>query len=269
VAQASVSGPVEFTVSAGDGQGGATHQTSSVTVCAAPEHWGAEHNSCLSPIEFTSNPPAGIDLGQTYTYQVTATHTQGLPLTYNLADLQAGVPRPAGMAINPQTGLVSWPVQAQGVTDGYFSFKVIATDSNGYATPQEVQVNVCIPPANWSEEFGSCRGAVRITSTQPVFGLDVGQTFTYQVVATEAVPEGLPITYSLENVYPESSGLSIDPNTGLISWVAVENPDMPGWSDVQFQITAIDSLGQRESQYGYLTVCTPPLHYVEASGGCE
>jgi len=104
-----------------------------------------------------------------------------------------------------------------------------------------------------------------------VYGLDVGQTFTYQIVATEAVAEGLPITYNLDSVYPENSGLSLDPNTGLMTWVAVEDPNNPGYSELQFTVTASDTLGQQESQNGYLIVCSPPMHYNDSPDvkGCE
>ena len=276
-AQASVSGSVTFTVKALDGQGGVTQKTWPLLVCAAPEIW--DGSVCKGPIEFTSTPfPGGLDVGQTYQYQVSTTHANGLSVTYSLGGGTNNptdtnpipIPKPAGMSINPQTGLISWVSEPQPAeTSGTAYFSVIATDSQGYVSnPKQFgQVQVCVPPFNWDDTMGYCRGPLRITSTQPVLGLDVGQTFSYQVTTTEANPAGLPITYKLDYLQPEGTNMSIDANTGLITWVAAEDPNNIG-AQIQYQVNVSDSLGQTESQSGYLTVCVPPQHWNAENQGC-
>ncbi len=273
LAQATASGLVSFTIKAFDEQGGVAQTNWSITVCAAPEIW--DGSACKGPIDFTSYPPPGLDVGQTYQYQVTTTHTNGLPVTYSLGDelldpsdhSRQPTPKPASMSIDSQTGLINWVAEAPPIEVGAAYFSVIATDSQGYVSKQGGQIQVCVPPYNWDENMGTCRGPLRITSTQPVFGLDVGQTFSYQVTATEANPAGLPITYSLNNLYPETINMTIDANTGLITWVAAEDPNNIG-AQIQYQITVTDTLGQVESQSGYLTVCAPPQHWNAENQGC-
>ncbi len=269
LAQASESGQINFTVNVSD-QAYTAQQEVAFTVCTTPEFWSVDYGACKGPIEFTSTPTFGVDAGQPYNYQAIATHAKGLPLTYSLADNQeAGVPKPADMSIDPQTGLISWTAQPQPAETGdYASFAIIATDSNGFSLPQTMQVRVCESGSNWDPNLSTCRGDVRITSTQSILGLDVGQTFTYQVIATEANTAGLPITYSLSNLYPESINMNIDSSTGLITWVAAEDPNNIG-APITFTITATDTLGNQESQSGGLTLCVPPQHWSAEAGGCQ
>ncbi|MEQ1530113.1 MAG: putative Ig domain-containing protein, partial [Methylococcales bacterium] len=272
LAQASVTGPISFTIKASD-KAYTAQQEVSLTVCAAPELWDGG-SACISPIQFTSTPTWGVDVGQPYSYQVTATHAKGLPLTYSLADFpstsdQPMPPKPAGMTIDPQSGLISWIAKIQPAENGgYAYFAVIATDSNGYSTPQTVQALICASGTNFSEALGYCRGDVRIASTQPVFGLDVGQTFTYQVTATDEKPASLPITYSLSGFSPESLAMTIEADTGLITWVAATEL---GGQQISFTVTATDSQGQQEQQTSNLYVCAPPQHYIHSpeTQGCQ
>ncbi len=274
VAQASESNQINFIVNASDSTYTA-QQFVSLNVCVPPALWVASTEACINSIEFTSSPVGGIDAGQLYKYQVSTTHAKGLPITYSLGDYpstpdQAYPTKPNGMTIDySQTGLISWTAESQLANSGYAYFAVIATDSTGLSARQTLQVFVCESGTNWSETLSTCRGDVRITSVQPVQGLDVGQTFSYQVTATDEKPSSLPITYSLSSLYPESINMSIDANTGLINWVATatEDPNNPSVS-IQFVVTATDTLGQAESQGGSLTVCVPPQHWNAENQGC-
>ena len=55
-----------------------------------------------NPPTITSTPPATARFGSTYLYQVIATDPDADALTYSLPT------EPAGMSIDPGTGLVSW-----------------------------------------------------------------------------------------------------------------------------------------------------------------
>jgi hypothetical protein len=257
VAQAAASGPVPFTVKARDTETGSAVQEVSVMVCVDPEAIDLSSKSwCMQPIEFTSWPPEGVDAGQTYSHQATATHKKldRLPLSFSL------VGQPDGMNIDPATGAISWT--ARELPEGSVVFQIVATDSKGYSVKQEVGLTVCPAGTNWSETLGFCRGDVRITSTQPTLGLNVGETFTYQVTATDANPEGLPITYTLADA---PLGLNIDSTTGLINWVAVSEYT----GSFNFSVVATDRLGNSETQYGALSICVPPNHWSTEAQGCQ
>lgn len=268
-AQAQVSGPVAFTVNAKDILRNQTQQAVEVIVCAAPEHWNPANAACKGPIEFTSTPSWGIDTGQLYSYQVDAIHANGLAMSYSVADTPgADMAKPAGVSIDSQTGLLTWMAQAPAVEyGGYSYFDVVATDSNGYSSHQTVEVLVCGAGTNWGEAQGFCRGDVRITSTLAIAGLDVGENFSYQVTATDQNPAGQPIVYSLENLYPEDLSLTINPDSGLINWLA-EDVASHG-SYIAFTITATDKFGQSEQQNISLNVCSHPQHWNATEGYCQ
>ncbi len=262
--QAAASGPVSFTVNASDTVDSA-QQEINLMVCAAPEIWDGV-SACSTPITFTSEPSYGVDVGQTYQYQVTVIHAQGLPLTYSLGDLpgEGQPPKPAGISIDAQTGLISWMAQTlPAEAGGYASFSVTVTDSNGYSISQNVQVLVCESPTNWDATLQTCRGPVRITS-KPIGGLNnypEGQKFTYQMTATNSA--GLPLTYSLTDA-PEN--MTINASTGLIEWDVPVSQNLA----VQFTVIASDALGQQEQQAITLWTCPYPSHYEEKDGniGC-
>src|SRR5690606_27217124 len=86
-------GPSKLLVQASDGRGGTTTQAVTVTaVDAAANH---------AP-EISSAPRTKIPNGRTYVYLPAVTDEDNDPLTFALDD------GPAGMSIDPQTGLIAW-----------------------------------------------------------------------------------------------------------------------------------------------------------------
>jgi len=266
LAQVDVSTDVMFSVNASDGQGGTAKQNLHLLVCATPETFGTNatgNPACLSPIEFTAIPNYGVTAGQIYSYQAIAVHANGLGLTYSLAEAN-GSPMPAGITIDTQTGVVNWLATAQPDTGGYAVFNVVATDVNGYSVTQEVDVMVCDSFTVWDGEWGACRGPVIITSKPPVSGLNVDDSFDYQVAAADYHPDAGAIKYSLIAV-PDIA--TIDPDSGWIHWKAVDLTDNGGY--ISFTVTATDTLRNTDTPEPFgLTVCIPPYAWDEVSQGC-
>lgn len=77
-----------------------------------------------------STPPSGFENG-VYVYQVTATDPEGDTLTYSL------VKSPAGMTINPSTGLVRWEPPKQVSEKQEIFVKVSVDDGDGGTAFQE------------------------------------------------------------------------------------------------------------------------------------
>ncbi len=107
---------------------------------------------------------------------------------------------PAGMSINPTTGLVTWTP-----TDfGSFPVTVQVTDVLGQGMQQSFPIDVTLAPATEPP----------VITTQPVTSAIDGVAYIQPITAQD--PQGEAITFSLTN-YPD--GMSIDPNTGLIQWL--------------------------------------------------
>ena len=143
----------------------------------------------------TSDPVTVAVLNELYTYDVEAT---GNPEpTYSLSEA------PAGMTINSMSGLISWTPTAGG------DFEVTVIASNGILPDTEQMYTLTVTEG----EF-----APSITS-DPVTMALLNEMYTYDVDAT-----GNPVpAYSL-TTGPE--GMSIDPLSGVISWVPVELGDV-------------------------------------------
>lgn len=96
-------------------------------------------------VTITSYPPApGINLGQTWLYQVKATDSKGLPLSYSLIDA------PPGASIDAVTGKLSFLSPDPGV----FSFAVKASSDSGALAIQQLRVTVCAQGTYWMNGMG-------------------------------------------------------------------------------------------------------------------
>ncbi|UZR28777.1 Ig domain-containing protein [Methylococcus mesophilus] len=162
-----------YTVTVKDGKGGYATQTVTMTLrCPDGQHWefgtagggSGEHDhgpttrgSCVADtgVTITSQPPMGVTEGAVYNYQVSATSNKGLPLTYSLVSPFKG---PAGMSIDPNTGLLTWqagtyrtPTAARS-----YSFTVRADDGQGGSATQTVVGRVCRLPKTWHSDHGMC-----------------------------------------------------------------------------------------------------------------
>lgn len=154
-----------------------------------------ENNS--RPPVIASQPVTNGYVGRPYAYQVIATDpNSGDVLSYSLATA------PAGMGINPITGLIQWtPVFAQ---IGNHTVRVVVTDAAGAFAEQLYTVTVTDPPPNQPPV---------IASTAPT-GAAVEVPYTYAVIATDP-DAGDVLTYSLDAA---PAGMTINAATGLIQW---------------------------------------------------
>ena len=125
------------------------------------------------------------ELGGTYTYDVDAT---GHPsISYDFV----GIP-PAGMTIVTSTGEISW---TPAIT-GFFDITVIAQNIAG----QDQQSYTLVV------------GNKPVVTSTPILEVITEDAYTYDVDAT-----GYPtVTFALNGTPP--SGMTIDPDTGVISW---------------------------------------------------
>jgi RHS repeat-associated protein len=167
-----------------DGRGGNATQTWSVLVSDTLQN--------LPPV-ITSTPPLAPSAGQAYQYQVTAVDPDGPAPTFSL------LIGPAGMTIDPVSGLVQWtPTAAQAGTN---NVTIVATDDQGASAVQTFGI-VVILGGNQAPAIASSPS----TSAAP------GLTYHYDVHASD--PDGDLLSYVL-NASP--AGMSIDP-LGRIAW---------------------------------------------------
>ena len=179
-----------FVVRVADVAGAAAEQTFTVAAVATPAG---------RPPTFRSVPVTEVPLGQTYRYAARATDPDGDALTYSL------VSAPAGMSIDPATGLVSWRAAAIGTAD------VVIAASDGVFSPTTQRFTLTVtPPRNLN-------APPTITST-PSGPAIRGNQWTYAAAATD--PDGDPVRWRIGNVadFPADNQPSIDPVTGAVSW---------------------------------------------------
>ncbi|UZR30904.1 Ig-like domain-containing protein [Methylococcus mesophilus] len=143
-----------YAVRVTDGKGGyATQTVGLVFRCPQGQSWvnPGWDGKCVPDsvgIAITSQPGIkGLNSGETFSYQVTATSDKGLPLSYALEG------QPAGMSIDAK-GLITW--QATAAASGGVTFQVLVTDGQGGHAGQSVTVNVCVAPQTWHSDHGMC-----------------------------------------------------------------------------------------------------------------
>ncbi|MCB0059733.1 MAG: putative Ig domain-containing protein, partial [Caldilineaceae bacterium] len=184
------------------------------------------------PPVILSSPVLDANADQPYAYQVTAADANaGDTLNYSLPAA------PAGMTIDPGTGLVAWtPTGAQ---VGSQSVTVRVTDQGGLFAEQSFTITV-VPLEN---------RVPTITSSPPAEPR-VGQQYSYGVAATD--PDNDVLTYSLP-VAP--AGMEIDPATGLIQWT----PTPAQLGDNSVTVRVEDGRGGFFTQSFTLTVAPAPI----------
>ncbi len=200
---AGLTGDYPVTVRATDDLGGFDTQSYTLHVLPAQDE---------NPPRFTTTPATRVNQGTTYTYNAHASDPDGDPVTYRL------VTGPAGMQLNPDTGVVTWrPTHADLNTNPLVT--ITAADGRGGIDAQNFHV-----------------AAVRLTNTPPTFTSTAGTVaasrllYRYQAVATDA--DGDRLTYDLP-VHP--AGMVVDPTTGLVEWVP--NADQGGTQDVLLRVS--------------------------------
>ena len=140
-------------------------------------------------------------------------------------------PAPAGLQIDPQTGLVSWTPTYQQL--GPQNVSLTVADGHGGTATQSFAILVQQEPGNHPP----------VIISQPVTTAVAGQTYTYPVKAID--PDNDPLTYSLTTA---PTGMTIDPQSGVVDW----SPPTMGEKTISLNF---DSLPRRKA--GRTTRKTP------------
>lgn len=192
-------------------------------------------------------------MGEPYSYQVTATDSDGDRLSFSVPK------RPDSMEISAG-GLVTatWPMSVFSQQyKGPFVLPYVvsvADGKGGYAT-QTISVALeCPSGQSWifdDEAYqGSCvadSGQIRFTSTPPA-GVVAGAPFSYDADAVDK--SNLELTY---NLLEAPADMTIDAKSGLIQWL-IPNVEAHYW----FQVQAANSAGDKVNQTVNLHACVAP-----------
>lgn len=204
-----------------DGGGAEISQSWTIDVSATPIN--------RAPVVETI-PTLYVEIGGTYTYSVGAFDPDFDPFTFSL------VAPPAGMTIDPTTGLLTWTPAALGSV----LVAIQVTDDNGDSGNQVFDLDV-VPPNN-APEFGST----------PITTATVGAVYQYAMSATDA--DGHDLTFALD-VAPD--GMTLNSNTGVITWT----PGLEQIGDQSVAARVSDPFGGEASQLFDVSVLadtTPP-----------
>jgi len=209
-----VSDTVTFDVflRARDGQGGQALQQIQIEVL--PDN---------TPPAFTSLIPedAMPQIGKPFQYQATAIDADGDTVTYALA---AGAP--AGVTIDPQTGLVSWTPTAAQLGDREIT--IIARDGRSGVSTQTVPLQVIEAAPNRDPAIVS----------RPRTAVRIGNSYLYQLQATD--PDGDPLDFTLVSA---PVGMTLDEEDNLI-WT----PTPEQFGDHTIEVLVSDGQGGQATQ---------------------
>ncbi|MHB1524597.1 MAG: putative Ig domain-containing protein, partial [Candidatus Dormibacteria bacterium] len=166
--------------------------------------------------------PAAV-VGARFEYDAHATDTDGDVISYDLPVA------PAGMAVDPKTGVVVWTPTAGEV--GTQKVQLRAEDGRGGIVLQSFEI--VVSDVNLSPVF----------TTKPSNPLYVGSPYVYAARAIDA--DGDPVSYSFIS---GPSSLSVNSSTGLVSWTPQATGSYP------VTIAAFDGRGGEVEQTFTLTV---------------
>ncbi len=157
-------------------------------------------------------------------------------------------PVPPGLELDPETGWMTWtPTEVQG--PGTYPIRVRVTDDG-------------VPPASAVADFTITVNEVNnppdLAEIQPQ-SVDEGQIFALQVMASDSDNPPAALQYRLEGTLPP--GISIHPDTGLITWAPGE-ADGPGSYVIVVRVTEKNAAALSTTRsFGLIVneVNTPPL----------
>ncbi len=178
-----------------------------------------------TPPQIISSPNTFALLNNSYGYEVRGTDPDNDTLTYSLINAISG------MTINANTGLIEYTPNQLGTQ----TVEIQVTDGFGGSNIQSYQLQIL---ENLSNRLPT------ITSTPQIL-IGSGSLYKYDVNATD--PDNTTITYGLTN---KPDGMTIDANTGLISWQT--QPSING--DFQVTVSATDTDGGKAYQNYYVKV---------------
>lgn len=173
----------------------------------------------------SSNPGGNATVGQNYTYQIIADNPDldGLNFQLNQA--------PQGMTISPD-GLIQWTPQGNQI--GAQQVKLLVKDDRGGEVEQVFTILTQGTPAN-----PQASGNYEPVITSKAITATTRQQYTYDVDAIDA--DGDVLKYSL---VAAPQGMTIDENTGLISW----NPGTQTAGNYNINVRVEDGKGGFDNQ---------------------
>lgn len=187
-----------------------------------------EPNMTAEPPSIVTAPVRSATSSTTYEYDVDFidsdigdTHSVFLPLA------------PAGMTVDPTSGLISWPTSA--ADEGTHSVTVRVTDRFGLFDEQSYQLTVSSDGGNRPPVFRS----------RPAPTATIGALYEYALSGFD--PDGDSFNFTLRE---KPAGTSVDPNTQVVtwtpaisqngrSWFTIRVTDTHGaWTEQRFDVTA-------------------------------
>ncbi|MEM7028164.1 MAG: LamG-like jellyroll fold domain-containing protein [Chloroflexota bacterium] len=163
---------------------------------------------------FTAIPGQTVAEGQTVSFTAVATDTNNDTLTYSLID------GPVGATVDPSTGLFSWVTDE---SDGPNVYASIIQVSDGAISVTTTSL-VTVTEVNLAPVFNAMSNPT----------MDELTTLNVTVAATDDDLPAQPLTYSLGNA---PSGATIDPATGLFSWISMNEADGFGVYDATILVS--------------------------------
>ena len=167
---------------------------------------------------FTSAATVRVEENQAVAYRAVATDADGDALSYSLSGTDADL-----FTINPATGVVSFiappDFEAPGDNGGDNVYNIVVTASDGAnSTDQTVAITV----TNVDEV-----GNPPVFTSGATASVAENQTAVYTAQATDA--DGDPLSYSLSGT--DAALFTIDPATGVVSFIAPPDAENPGDAD--------------------------------------
>jgi hypothetical protein len=160
---------------------------------AATQDFSVAVSAGNSAPQVTSTPATAATVGAPYRYDVDAADANGDTLAFSLTRA------PAGMSIDPATGVIGWTPAATQL--GTHAVSVQVRDPGGLVADQAYTVTVSVGNA-----------APQITSAA-VTTATVGIEYRYTVAAAD--PNGDTLAYTLAQA---PAGMTVQPASGAISW---------------------------------------------------
>ena len=170
----------------------------------------------IPPVVFTSPATVSVAENQVAAYEAAAADADGGPLSYSLSGTDAAL-----FTIDANTGVVSFRAapdfEAPGDDDGDNVYDIIVTASDG-ANSTEQPVAITVTNENDSAPAFTSPATVRVAENQGA---------AYEAAAADA--DGGPLSYRLSGT--DAAVFTIDANTGVVSFRAAPDFEVPGDAD--------------------------------------